>query len=576
MRTIKIFLSFIILAVTFQLNAQDVLSFLNETELSKSQLELSADYSKEKINTATYYKLNLDKLESNILEFQYGNKIFSFIGEKQNATSPEQYYWIGNDQENMANINLFILDGKCMGYLNYDNRTYDIQDLGENMIILFETPNLEINEDDYIEVPESETKGNTPNRSMAGDGECKVRVLIAYTNQVNLPGRDFYSSSVARMNDLNVQFNNSGISHDAELVRVVHLNYNEPTTISNPNCQDLQCETLYDLLDNTALDNLRNLYDADIVMVVVTHEGGIAFVNAPNSYWSLGNIGWNSFSSASSKTFAHELGHIYGCIHNTEEEGFVNDAHGYNAEIAAGQGWRTILSYPSGCDCDRVNHFSNPNINYLGHPTGGNPNWHNCAGEINDSASQVADFETSDDAKILTADNLNNTDDFAYAYGHQTLATSGNYTVGNGAIAEFKATNHVSLHNGFTVSNGGDLKVFLGSCGNNIPGIMDDASENRAVTMADPVLEAEIGLSIRPNPMQSEAVIEFYNPKEQNLSLVINSVEGKQIKKIIDNKVIDEGFHSFSLTNDIDLKGIYICTLAISEKILQSKFIVLK
>jgi hypothetical protein len=74
-------------------------------------------------------------------------------------------------------------------------------------------------------------------------------------------------------------------------------------------------------------------------------------------------------------TFAHEMGHNMGANHDTYVE--LSNlpypyAHGY---VYTPDRWRTIMAYNDQCvalgfNCNRLNYWSNPNINYGGVPMG--------------------------------------------------------------------------------------------------------------------------------------------------------------------------------------------------------------
>jgi len=574
MRIINIILGIACLSMPFAMSAQNIFDKINTSELSQLQEKLMQDYCKENISTVEVYRIQEQAFDNTRLSFSYENTLFKFEGSKRQIENQEAFYWEGIDVVNNAKISLFNYNGKVTGAFTHLEISHEIQDL-ENAVIIYRTPEFQIELNDQLIPEEGAASESTTHSLLAGEAECKVRVLVAYSNQANIPGRDFHFYAEARMNDLNTQFNNSAIGHQAELACVAHLNYNEPTVIDYPGCTSVQCEAVYELQANANLIALRNLYDADIVMVVLNQGSGIAF-REPSSEWAFGAISWDNFTIASAKTFSHELGHTYGCYHNTEESPIVgNSKHGYNADLDGAANWRTILSYQSGCGCSRIDHFSNPNEYVGGVPTGSNPNVHNCAGKINDRASDVADFRLSQDNKIITADNLNNTDDYVYVYGHETINTSGNYTVGNGAVARFRATDCVGLSNGFKVSNGGQFQIYNGSCGNNIPGIIAETEERTIPTNTGEEM-AQTDLKISPNPLSSHANIEFYNTKARNVSLFISDVEGKLIRSILDNEWQDKGMINFTLTNDIGLKGMYFCTIVYEDQYIQKKFIVLK
>ena len=76
-------------------------------------------------------------------------------------------------------------------------------------------------------------------------------------------------------------------------------------------------------------------------------------------------------------SFGHELGHNFGATHNTEEATNSRFSYGHGHLITPTgaskySGYRTIMAYFADGHYERVNYYSNPNVNYpgTGTPTG--------------------------------------------------------------------------------------------------------------------------------------------------------------------------------------------------------------
>ena len=98
-------------------------------------------------------------------------------------------------------------------------------------------------------------------------------------------------------------------------------------------------------------------------------------------------------------SFAHELGHNMGCGHergNADEQGLYSYSRGFRFLGSDGvTSYRTVMAYEPGT---RVGYFSNPNISFMGTPTGvtiGQANEAFNAQTINNSASTVANWRRS-------------------------------------------------------------------------------------------------------------------------------------------------------------------------------------
>lgn len=136
----------------------------------------------------------------------------------------------------------------------------------------------------------------------------------------------------------------------------------------------------------------RNASGADLVSLWTDDNGvcGLGWLLtslSPNANNGFSVVYWGCATGYYS--FAHEMGHNMGCAHdqqNASGQGLYPYSYGWRFLP-----YRTIMAYDPGI---RVQHFSNPNVNYQGTPTG-DPNLANNALTINNSASFVANFRQS-------------------------------------------------------------------------------------------------------------------------------------------------------------------------------------
>ena len=121
--------------------------------------------------------------------------------------------------------------------------------------------------------------------------------------------------------------------------------------------------------------------------LILANGSGVGYVNAGDSYM----FSTTNWSYIPGHTFAHELGHNWGCYHNRASS---------NTQAAYAHGWqdpgktfRTILSYPcSGANCPRVNWYSSSDnsIQYNGKNIGDSSN--DCSRKIRERRQTVANF----------------------------------------------------------------------------------------------------------------------------------------------------------------------------------------
>jgi hypothetical protein len=215
------------------------------------------------------------------------------------------------------------------------------------------------------------------------DSEAQIDVLVVYTAAARAAAggaSGMLATIQGAVAAANTSYANSQISTRLRLVHTAEVAYNESAATFSSHLQWLNT--------NAGVAALRNTYGADLVdMLVEDGEScGIGYLLGGSSSvthlsCAVGNL-----------SFAHELGHNMGCTHNPEDGSGGAFAYSYGHWNATG-GFRTVMSYaPSGCPtCIRRSFFSNPNLTYLGLPTG-IANQRDNARTINSTDQQVANY----------------------------------------------------------------------------------------------------------------------------------------------------------------------------------------
>tara|TARA_R110000782_G_scaffold45706_3_gene101279 strand:+ start:2781 stop:4469 length:1689 start_codon:yes stop_codon:yes gene_type:complete len=244
--------------------------------------------------------------------------------------------------------------------------------------------------------------GGARGAACADDGSV-IDVLVVWTPAARSSSGgtngmlSLISSAIASANNA---YANSQIGTRLRLVFATEVAYSE----SSSNSTDLGRlrSTNDDFMDE--VHALRVQYEADMVAMINAGSGscGVAYL--------MTNLSTNFRSSAFSVTryscavgnltFAHELGHNMGSAHDRDNAGnaLFSYSFGYRWVSTNGVQYRSVMAYSPG---QRISRFSNPNVDYVGTPTGipqGTAGAADNARSINEAASTVANFRLSNDA----------------------------------------------------------------------------------------------------------------------------------------------------------------------------------
>jgi len=110
----------------------------------------------------------------------------------------------------------------------------------------------------------------------------------------------------------------------------------------------------------------RNESGADLVALIFDGGGGLAWIYNGNSAIGYSVNGLSGIEA----TFVHEIGHNLGCLHDRENNSLTplyDYAFGWRFTPEGSDEMRTIMAYAPG---SRVPYFSNPDVTYMGEPTG--------------------------------------------------------------------------------------------------------------------------------------------------------------------------------------------------------------
>lgn len=231
----------------------------------------------------------------------------------------------------------------------------------------------------------------------AADTGATIDVMVVYSKQTAAAAGTAIGAQIQQAIDsTNAAYANSGITTRLNLVHAAAVNYDESGDFNT----DLNRLTGGGdgHLDEVA--TLRDSHAADLVSLFVENGQycGIAWIGPSAGYgYSVVNRG----CASGNLSFAHELGHNFGALHDPYvDPGTSPYAYGHGHAAPAAR-WRTVMAYNNVCSaagtsCARIPYFSNPNLSY-GSPAQplGTASTSDNARVHNQSATTVANFRAS-------------------------------------------------------------------------------------------------------------------------------------------------------------------------------------
>jgi len=287
----------------------------------------------------------------------------------------DDYTWRGRLTEGDGSVTLTVRGPALAGRIEAGRSVYEIVPRGRgasNLVLLdsdrFPECGTSAREAVAAE-PSSATDGVAVPVSATRDSQAQIDVMVLYTanTRAGAGGTSNIQAIVqAAVDAANTAYGNSQITTRLRLVHTAEVTYDEAGTYS---------DHLIWVTSDPTVAELRETYRADLVNLMV--EGGEFCGQAWLMIDPSPSFAGNAFSvttyycAVGNLSFAHELGHNMAAHHDPANDGGPS-AFPFSYGHFVDGFFRTVMAYNTQCHagCTRVSHFSNPNVSYLGFPTG--------------------------------------------------------------------------------------------------------------------------------------------------------------------------------------------------------------
>ncbi len=378
-----------------------------------SRLEQNQAALRRKMVKVNFDVLKKDEIFTKELTLNLFEKVYNVENKRIVSRNTTAYTWFGKVRgDPLSNVVLTVGRKIMFGRIETADAIYNIEPVGDgnyHQIIVQNPSNMAPPDDGALPADYAD-----PNRErLAGDDAAVddgsyLDILVLYTDGMatEYPGSQIITKINHFIDLSNQAFTNSLIPTQLNLAAAQQINYSDATTTA----------TALEALTNgsgafSEVAAMRDQYGADFVLL-------LRKFNTSNSWcgraWLMQNVDPAFESSAfsvvqegddstgrycSEYTFIHELGHNMGCAHdraNSPGPGAFPYSYGYDVSGS----FATIMSYMK----PRVGYFSNPDLNYDGHPMGipeGQYNEADNSKSIGNTFLTIAQFRNSVGVELL-------------------------------------------------------------------------------------------------------------------------------------------------------------------------------
>ena len=407
------------------------------------------------------------------------------------------------------------------------------------------------------------------------DGECSIRVLLAYTNAADDASADILSIIRNDVEDFNDTNENSEVDFEVEIACVAKVNYTESETQTYIPVLGTRPTDLIRFWDHDdgfmdEIHELRNQYDADMCQLYTTDAvgaGGVALAIGASDNLAFCMSLWNNGSF----TPVHEFGHLIGMRHDT----YVDDSdypfsfgHGYTW-TGDGPNFRTIMAYDDACEdaghnCSRRPSWSNPDVTFAGNATG-------TASANNARVARAMDevvsaFQATISHKAIFMDDIIRSNEVANVFAHNSITTNEhNIDYRAGASGDYSASETIILSQGFWARQGSDFSAHLSGPCNSLSSPFSADEEETGLEINKPgkeeTVSSQASLKVFPNPFRSTTTINYQIDHPGSVKLAIYNINGNLMQSLIKASHQEAGTYQISFDGSNLPSGIYLAHL---------------
>jgi len=524
--------------------------------------------------TIVHFEDIRDHISNNLLSFQIPGTYTNLIVEPREVESTDtvHYTWSGIANES-GFFSITNRENLYAGFIQTDSGAWTILPLREHYSLLLRHDVSVLDTVDCV-MEEGESAAEPPDYCSEAYNICPavIDVLLFFTSEAVAMVTRYADANMKALtmdgfvktleNSVNFAFENSDIPNKRVRFRwIIH----NPGYSSTTNIDYLLDQFVSDSYVSSALSSYRadlGIFVTAINFSNAARKSNIKLLDYPSSSHRHSVVSFQAMHTPR-WTLPHELTHLLGAGHNwcnnvpcsnCDCNNYDYCNHGYRF-YAGGLERRTIHALGN----ERILHFSNPNVDYLGEPTGvfGDYPAYN-AQIIRNTGCVVAAYSSSPEVKAMIsgpsklcgitgefsstifyasilppAQGLpgqapytvswwwNETGVFTYQAPDEFLGTGNQIT-----LTDVPACNYFTLH----IRVRSDDGIYFTASKIIFTGLCEECQEERIVKTNNPLLSSSRQQSIKffPNPTSGQFIAEFHVEGEPDDAMIfISSMDGK-------------------------------------------------